>query len=224
MLLIHSQVLPLVGLLLEYQLTLKSALTLPAACCHCSHDVATTHCSYCLLCNRMLPNFLCFQCQPNVLFRNANLILLPMWYQLHLANLQKLGKWYHLLYHYNINQWSQFCFLAHLVMSLCNHALSIMCHCHHCCWYWCWHWLYWCWCWHLCTAVSVTALIIETPYHKIYASMCLVYAHEIFDQCNIYILNGSHFNNFIFCGSSIYMVKLRAFIFDSVMHLYWSYL
>ena len=46
--------------------------------------------------------------------------------------------------------------LAHLVMSLCNHALSIMwcCHCHQC----------WCWYWHLCTALPVTALIIETSY------------------------------------------------------------
>ena len=49
----------------------------------------------------------------------------------------------------------QLWFLAHLVMSLCNHALSIMwcchqCHCHH------WH--------HLCTSLPVTALIIETSY------------------------------------------------------------
>ena len=46
-------------------------------------------------------------------------------------------------------------FLAHLVMGLCNHALSIMCHCqchqHHM------HQ-------HLCTAIPVTALIIETSY------------------------------------------------------------
>ena len=49
-------------------------------------------------------------------------------------------------------------FLAHLVMSQCNHALSVMwcCHCHqHQCW--CWHWC-------LCTALPVTALIIETSY------------------------------------------------------------
>ena len=26
-----------------------------------------------------------------------------------------------------------------------------------------------------------------------------------------------------FCGSPVYMVKLRAFIFGSVMHLYWGY-
>ena len=44
-----------------------------------------------------------------------------------------------------------FSFLAHLVMSLCNHALSIMWCC--CCWHW-----------HLCTALPVTALIIETSY------------------------------------------------------------
>ena len=44
--------------------------------------------------------------------------------------------------------------LAHLVMSLCNHTLSIVwcCHCHQC-----QHR-------HLCTALPVTALIIETSY------------------------------------------------------------
>ena len=47
-------------------------------------------------------------------------------------------------------------FLAHLVMSLYNHALSVMCHCH-CHPHW-WH----CWC--LYTALPVTDLIIETSY------------------------------------------------------------
>ena len=44
-------------------------------------------------------------------------------------------------------------FLAHLAympMGLCNHDLYIMCHCHHC------------WGHHLCTAVPVTVLLIET--------------------------------------------------------------
>ena len=50
-------------------------------------------------------------------------------------------------------------FLAHLVMSLCNHAPPIMrcCHCHcrcHQC----------CWCQHLCTALPVTPFIIGTSY------------------------------------------------------------
>ena len=27
-----------------------------------------------------------------------------------------------------------------------------------------------------------------------------------------------------FCGSSVYIFKLRAFIFGSVMHLYWGYI
>ena len=53
-------------------------------------------------------------------------------------------------------------FLAHLVMSLYNHALSVMwcCHCHHqhCC--------HWC----LFTALPVTALIIETLY---LANICI---------------------------------------------------
>ena len=55
-----------------------------------------------------------------------------------------------------------FQFLAHLAcmpMSLCNHDLSIMCHCCHC---WCHHHHH-CWC-HLCTAVPVIALPIETSY------------------------------------------------------------
>ena len=49
-------------------------------------------------------------------------------------------------------------FLAHLVMSLCNHALSVVCrcHCHQC---QCCHWH-----WHLCTALPVTGLIIEASY------------------------------------------------------------
>ena len=48
-------------------------------------------------------------------------------------------------------------FLAHLVMSLCNHALSVVWWCHLCRWHQHrWH--------HLCTALPVTALIIETWY------------------------------------------------------------
>ena len=43
-------------------------------------------------------------------------------------------------------------FLAHLIMSLCNHALSVVCRCHR-------HW-----CQRLCTALPVTGLIIEASY------------------------------------------------------------
>ena len=51
-------------------------------------------------------------------------------------------------------------FLAYLVMSLCNHALSVMCRCHcHCR-----HHHHRCQHWHLCTALPVTGLIIETSY------------------------------------------------------------
>ena len=39
----------------------------------------------------------------------------------------------------------------------------------------------------------------------------------------MYFLNGSHFSKFLY-GSPVYMVKLRAFLFDTVMHLYWGYL
>ena len=52
---------------------------------------------------------------------------------------------------------TQIPFLAHLVMSLCNHDLSIMCHWHH---HQC-HCCHWC-C--LCTALPQTVLIIETLY------------------------------------------------------------
>ena len=106
-------------------------------------------------------------------------------------------------------------FLAHLVMSLCNHALSIM---------WCCH----CWClhhhWHLCTALLVTALIIETFYlanicsyipnictWNIRSIWCIFFKWQSFEQISLY-------------GSPVYIVKLRAFIFGSVMHLYWGYL
>ena len=54
-------------------------------------------------------------------------------------------------------------FLAHLVMSLCNHALSVVCRCHCrrlCHWHPCRQ--HRCQC--LCTALPVTALIIETSY------------------------------------------------------------
>ena len=53
----------------------------------------------------------------------------------------------------------KFCcfFLAHLVMSLCNHALSIVCHCHCRRCHWHQHW-------HLCTGLPVTCLIIEASY------------------------------------------------------------
>ena len=65
-----------------------------------------------------------------------------------------------------IQQTRQTLFLAHLVMSLCNHALSVVCRCrcrrHRCRLHLrhqrlCRHQ-------HLCTAVPVTALIIETSY------------------------------------------------------------
>ena len=77
--------------------------------------------------------------------------------------------------------------LAHLVMSLCNHALSVM---------WCCHCLR-----HrrrLCTALPVTALIIETSYLAIYAVISPICAHEILGQCDIYFLNDSHFRKFLY--------------------------
>ena len=79
-------------------------------------------------------------------------------------------------------------FLAHLVMSLCNHALSVVCRCrwrrHH----------------HrrLCTALPVTGLIVEASYLTNICAMPLVYAHEILSQCDVYFLNGSHFSKFLY--------------------------
>ena len=46
-------------------------------------------------------------------------------------------------------------YLAHLVISLCNHALSVV---------WCGHCCHWHQHRHLCTALPVAALIIETSY------------------------------------------------------------
>ena len=53
--------------------------------------------------------------------------------------------------------------------------------------------------------------------------MPLVYAHEILSQCDVYFLNGGHFSKFLLYGSPVNMIKLRAFIFGTVMHFYWGY-
>ena len=77
-------------------------------------------------------------------------------------------------------------FLAHLVMSLCNHALSIMCHC--------WHW-----CWHLCTALPVTGLIIEASYLTNICSYApSICTWNIKSMWGIYFLNGGHFSKFLY--------------------------
>ena len=104
-------------------------------------------------------------------------------------------------------------FLAHLVMSLCNHALSGV---------WCCHWHHPCLhC--LCTAVLVTALILETSYPanicintpsictwNIISMWCIFFKQHPFEQISLF-------------DSPVYMVKLRVFIFASVKHLYWGY-
>ena len=114
--------------------------------------------------------------------------------------------------------------LAHLVVSLCNYALSGLCLCH-------WHHLCPCPCLclhphprYLCTAVPVIALIIETSY---LTNIC-IYSPSI---CTYIILllwcifwKWWPFYQISFCGCSVYKVKLRAFIFGSVMHLYWRYI
>ena len=63
-------------------------------------------------------------------------------------------------------------FLAHLVMSLCNHALSVVCRC--CC-----HWRHWRWHQHLCTALPVTGLITEVSYLTCDVYFCLPEAGDI---------------------------------------------
>ena len=78
--------------------------------------------------------------------------------------------------------------LAYMPMSLYNHDLSVMCHCHH-------H--HHCWCWHLCTAVPVIALIIETSY---LANIC-TYIPSIF----------------IFGTPQTYTCKCT----DTCTHMYW---
>ena len=62
--------------------------------------------------------------------------------------------------------------LAHVVMSLCNHALSIMCHC--CCQHL--HNL------HLCAAIPVTALIIQTSYFTD-ISICGIWQNSGYSTC-----------------------------------------
>ena len=110
---------------------------------------------------------------------------------------------------------AKFLFLAHLVMSLCNHALSVM-------WWWCCRHLHHHQ--HLCTALPVTALIIKTSY---LANMCSytpnICTWKIRSMWYIYF-KWQPFWQIPLCGSPGYMVKLRAFIFGSVMHLYWGYL
>ena len=77
--------------------------------------------------------------------------------------------------------------MAHLVMSLCNHALSVV---------WCC-----CLCWHqchLCTALPVTALIIETSYLANISihipSICTWNVKSIWHV----FLNGSRFSKFLY--------------------------
>ena len=89
-------------------------------------------------------------------------------------------------------------FLAHLVMSLCNHALSVVCHCRchrhlrlRCCL--CHHWH-----WRLCTALPVTDLIIEASYLTNICSYAPSICTWILSQCDIYFLNGGHFSKFLY--------------------------
>ena len=83
-------------------------------------------------------------------------------------------------------------FLAHLVMSLCNHALSVVCRCrcqhlrrcrHRC----------------LCTALPVTGLIIEASYLiNICSYAPSICTWNIKSMCHAYFLNGGHFSKFLY--------------------------
>ena len=87
----------------------------------------------------------------------------------------------------SIKVYNTYRFLAHLVMSLCNHALSVVSCCRH------WHQ-----CRHLCTAHLVTGLIKETSYLANICSYTPSIAHEILGQYDVYFLNGSHFSKFLY--------------------------
>ena len=86
---------------------------------------------------------------PLTCWSSVGLLLNVQWQVVHVKTSLCVSWWANMLW-----------FLAHLVMSLCNHALSGV----------------WCCCWHclclccLCTAVLVTALIIETSYP---ANICI---------------------------------------------------
>ena len=100
-------------------------------------------------------------------------------------------------------------FLAHLVMSLCNHALSVVWCCRGCHWHW--H--------HMCTALPVTALIIETLY---FTNICN-YTPSIctwnISQCDMYFLNGSHFSKFLYVTFLSTWLNLRVFILGSYVSI-----
>ena len=87
--------------------------------------------------------------------------------------------------HLRLHFWQ---FLAHFVMSLCNHALSVVCHCRR---HWCQHQ-------HLCTALPVTGLIIEASYLTNICSYApSICTWNIKSMWHIF-LNGGHFSKFLY--------------------------
>ena len=52
--------------------------------------------------------------------------------------------------------------------------------------------------------------------------MPLVYAHEILSQCDMYFLNGSHFNKFFYVALLSTWLNLEH-PYLTVMHRYWGY-
>ena len=146
-----------------FWLTYMSKIVTPTLICYCVHDnilqasLVSTHSIFsCQLPNELRSPWTYFWYLYSKCFVTCNGYL-HLWGHLQIKP-QKRAKDGTSFYGVIGNTPSRF--LAHLVMNLCNHALSVVwcCHhhlCHHCpC----------CQCHRLCTAVSVKPLIIEILY------------------------------------------------------------
>ena len=80
-----------------------------------------------------------------------------------------------------------------------------------------------------CVVLSVSALLAsvyscpsDISDHRNFIScqyMPLVYGHEIFDQCDIYFLNGSHFSKFIYVALLSIWLCLKPSYYASVYNI-----
>ena len=104
--------------------------------------------------------------------------------------------------------------LAHLPMSLCNHELSVVCRHWRCCWHWCCH---------LWTVLLATGLITETSYLGHLCTYVPSTCMWIIKPIQRVFFKWQPFYLISLCGSHDNMVKLRAFIFGSCMHMYRDY-
>ena len=104
---------------------------------------------------------------------------------------------------------SSMLYLAHLVQmpkSLCNHELSVVCHC--------------------CPALEsspVDASPKRLDHRNVlsctFLHMPLVYVHRIFSLCDLHFQIGSHFSFFPVHTSYAYLVSHRTFIFNTYVHI-----